>query len=155
MCTLIIATFLAFFFLKVLLWREKYKSNVVTFSLALPNRPGILVRAVNRRSPPQIPGIFRRFRNQCDTCPFIKEGTTFHTFFSTGENRQIRHRVCCTTTNVIYMMQCHTPYAVHRWDKTTIQRSIWGIEIRKARESYLHTLANTLQPNDINRRDKI
>ena len=70
------------------------------------NLRDILVRATHRRPPPKTPGAFRCNRSRCKTCPFITEGTTFYTFFSTNEQRQILHHISCSSSNLIYMIQC-------------------------------------------------
>ena len=57
---------------------------------------------------PQIPGAFRCSRSRCKTFPFIAEGTTFYTFFSTNEQRQILHHISCSSSNLIYRIQCST-----------------------------------------------
>ena len=70
------------------------------------NLRDILVRATHHRPPPKTPGAFRCNRKRCKTCPFITEGTTSYTFFSTNEQRQIRHHITCSSSNLIYMIQC-------------------------------------------------
>ena len=55
---------------------------------------------------PKTTGAFRCNRKRCKTCPFITEGTTSYTFFSTNEQRQIRHHITCSSSNLIYMIQC-------------------------------------------------
>ena len=70
------------------------------------NLRDILVRATHRRPPPKTPGAFRCNRSRCKTCLFITEGTTFYTFFSTNEQRQILHHISCSSSNLIYMIQC-------------------------------------------------
>ena len=62
-------------------------------------------RATHRRPPPRTSGAFRCNRSRCKTCPFITEGTTFYTF-STNEQRQILHHISCSSSNLIYMIQC-------------------------------------------------
>ena len=78
------------------------------------NLRDILVRATHHRPPPKTPGAFRCNRKRCKTCPFITEGTTSYTFFSTNEQRQIRHHITCSSSNLIYMIQCskwdHSPF---------------------------------------------
>ena len=44
---------------------------------------------------PTASGAFRCHRNRCKTHPFITEGTTSYTFFSTKEQRRIRHHITC------------------------------------------------------------
>ena len=66
-----------------------------------------LVRAKHRRPPPKTPGAFRCNRSKCKTCSFITEGTTSYTFFSTNEQRRIRHHNSCSSSNFIYMIQCN------------------------------------------------
>ena len=70
------------------------------------NLRDILVRATHHRPPPKTPGAFRCNRKRCKTCPFITEGTTSYTFFSINEQRQIRHYITCSSSNLIYMIQC-------------------------------------------------
>ena len=66
----------------------------------------ILVRAKHRRQAPPASGAFCH-RNKCKTCPFIREGTTSYTFFSTKEQRGIRHHITCSSSNLVYMIQCN------------------------------------------------
>ena len=66
-----------------------------------------LVWAKHRRPPPKTPGDFRCNRSRCKTCPFITEGTTPYTYFSTNEQRRIRHHSSCSSSNFIYMIQCN------------------------------------------------
>ena len=66
----------------------------------------ILVRAKHRRQAPPASGAFCH-RNKCKTCPFIREGTTSYTFFSTKEQRDIRHHITCSSSNLVYMIQCN------------------------------------------------
>ena len=62
----------------------------------------ILVRTKHRR-----PGAFRCNRSRCKMCPFITEGTTSYTFFSANEQRRIPHHISCSSSNLIYMIQCN------------------------------------------------
>ena len=56
---------------------------------------------------PQLPsGSFRCGRN-CATCPYICDGLTNFTFFSTGESHPIKSNLTCETKNLIYMIQCN------------------------------------------------
>ena len=71
------------------------------------NLRDILVRAKHRKPPSKPPDVFRCNRSRCKTCPFIKEGTTSYTFFSTNEERQIRHHITCSSSNLVYMIQCN------------------------------------------------
>ena len=58
-------------------------------------------------SHPQLPpGSFRCGRN-CVTCPYISDGLTNYTFFSTGETRPIKSHLTCDTKNLIYLIQCN------------------------------------------------
>ena len=41
------------------------------------------------------------------TCPSITEGTTSYAFFSTNEQRGIRHHITCSSSNLVYMIQCN------------------------------------------------
>ena len=70
------------------------------------NLRDILVRAKHRRPPPLAPGSFRCNRRRCKTCRFIKEGTTSYTFFATNEQKGIRHHITCSSSNLVYMIQC-------------------------------------------------
>ena len=49
----------------------------------------------------------RCHRNKCKMCPFITEGTKSYTFFSTNEQRRIRHHITCSSSNLVYMIQCN------------------------------------------------
>ena len=76
-----------------------------------PNLRDLLVSAKlpsNSTNPnPQLPcGSFRCEKN-CATCPYISDGLTSHTFFSTGETRTIKSNLTCDTKNPIYMIQCN------------------------------------------------
>ena len=52
------------------------------------------------------PGSFRCGQD-CATCPYITNGLTHYTFFSTGATRQIKSHITCNTKNLIYMIQCN------------------------------------------------
>ena len=52
------------------------------------------------------PGSFRCNRGRCKTCRFIKEGTTSYTFFATTEQKGIRHHITCSSSKLVYMIQC-------------------------------------------------
>ena len=76
-----------------------------------PNLRDLLVSAKlpsNSTNPnPQLPcGSFRCGKN-CATCPYISDGITSYTFFSTGETRTIKSNLTCDTKNLIYMIQCN------------------------------------------------
>ena len=76
-----------------------------------PNLRDLLVLAKlpsNSTNPnPQLPcGSFRCGKN-CATCPYISDGLTSYTFFSTGETRTIKSNLACDTKNLIYMIQCN------------------------------------------------
>ena len=76
-----------------------------------PNLRDLLVSAQlpsNSTNPnPQLPcGSFRCGKN-CATCPYISDGLTSYTFFSTGETRTIKSNLTCDTKNLIYMIQCN------------------------------------------------
>ena len=43
----------------------------------------------------------------CATCPYISDGLTNYTFFSTGETRSIKSNLTCKAKNLIYMIQCN------------------------------------------------
>ena len=70
------------------------------------NLSDILVRAKHRRPPPLAPRSFRCNRRRCKTCRFIKEGTTSYTFFATNGQKGIRHHITCSSSNLVYMIQC-------------------------------------------------
>ena len=53
---------------------------------------------------PSASGAFSCHRNRCKTCPYITEGTTSYTFFSTNEQRRIRHHITCSSSNLVYMI---------------------------------------------------
>ena len=56
---------------------------------------------------PQLPsGSFRCGKN-CATCPYISDGLTNFTFFSTGETNPIKSNLTCETKNLIYLIQCN------------------------------------------------
>ena len=72
-----------------------------------PNLRDLLVSAKlpsNSTNPnPQLPcGSFRCGKN-CATGPYISDGLTSYTFFSTGETRTIKSNLTCDTKNLIYM----------------------------------------------------
>ena len=76
-----------------------------------PNLRDLLVLAKlpsNSTNPnPQLPcGSFRCGKN-CATCPYISDGLTSYTFFSTGKSRTIKSNLTCDTKNLIYMIQCN------------------------------------------------
>ena len=71
------------------------------------NLRDILVRAKHRRQAPLASGAFRCHSNGCKTCPFITEGATSYTFFSTNEQRHIRHHITCSSSNLVYLIQCN------------------------------------------------
>ena len=76
-----------------------------------PNLRDLLVSAKlpsNSTNPnPQLPcGSFRCGKN-CATCPYISDGLTSYTFFSTGETRTIKSNLTCDTKILIYMIQCN------------------------------------------------
>ena len=76
-----------------------------------PNLRDLLVSAklpCNSTNPnPQLPcGSFRCEKN-CATCPYISDGLTSYTFFSTGETRTNKSNLTCDTKNLIYMIQCN------------------------------------------------
>ena len=76
-----------------------------------PNLRDLLVSAKlpsNSTNPnPQLPcGSFRCGKN-CATCPYISDGLTSYTFFSTGETRTIKSNLTCDTKSLIYLIQCN------------------------------------------------
>ena len=56
---------------------------------------------------PQLPSGSYRCGKNCATCPYISDGLTNYTFFSTGETRSIKSNLTCETKNLIYMIQCN------------------------------------------------
>ena len=83
---------------------------VVAFKRS-PNLRDLLVIAKlpsNSTNPhPQLPsGSFRCGKN-CATCPYISDGLTTYSFFSTNETRHINSNLTCDTKNLIYMIQCN------------------------------------------------
>ena len=76
-----------------------------------PNLRDLLVTAKlpsNSTNPhPQLPsGSFSCGKN-CATCPYISDGLTTYTSFSTNETRHIKSNLTCDTKNLIYMIQCN------------------------------------------------
>ena len=72
-----------------------------------PNLRDLLVSAKlpsNSTNPnPQLPcGSFRCGKN-CATCPYISDGLTSYTFFSTGETRTIKSNLTCNRCNLQYI----------------------------------------------------
>ena len=76
-----------------------------------PNLRDLLVSAKlssNSTNPhPQLPSGSYRCGKNCATCPYISDGLTNYTFFSTGETRPIKSNLTCETKNIIYMIQCN------------------------------------------------
>ena len=54
---------------------------------------------------PQLPSGSCRCGKNCATCPYISDGRTTYTFFSTNETRHIKSNLTCDTKNLIYMIQ--------------------------------------------------
>ena len=71
------------------------------------NLRDILVGAKHRRQASPASEAFRCHRRRCKTCPFITEGTISYTFFSTNEQRRIRRHITCSSSNLVYMIQCN------------------------------------------------
>ena len=74
------------------------------------HRREILARVKHHRQtppPPPASGAFRCHRNRRKTCPFITEKTKSYTFFSTNEQRRIRHHITCSSSNLVYMIHCN------------------------------------------------
>lgn len=67
------------------------------------NLRDILVRAKHRRQAPRL----RELSVVTEIGPFIAEGTTSYTFFSTNEQRRIRHHITCFSSNLVGMLQCN------------------------------------------------
>ena len=62
---------------------------------------------------PQLPSGSYRCGKNCATCPYISDGLTNYTFFSTGETRPIKSNLTCETENLIYMIhsnRCNLQY---------------------------------------------
>ena len=76
-----------------------------------PNQRDLLVSAKlssnSTNSHPQLPSGSYRCGKNCATCPYISDGLTNYTFFSTGETRPIKSNLTCETKNLIYMVQCN------------------------------------------------
>ena len=91
--------------------RKAFKHLPVVAFRRCPNLRDLLVSAKlpsNSTNPnPQLPcGSFRCGKN-CATCPYMTDGLTSYTFFSTGETRTIKSNLTCDTKNLIYMIQCN------------------------------------------------
>ena len=56
---------------------------------------------------PQLPSDSFRCGKNCATCPYISDGLTHFTFFSTGETHPIKSNLTCETKNLIYMIKCN------------------------------------------------
>ena len=91
--------------------REVFKHPPIVAYRRTSNLRDILVKAKlptittpNNTSLP--PGSFRCGQD-CATCPYITNGLTHYTFFSTGATRQIKSHITCNTKNLIYMIQCN------------------------------------------------
>ena len=67
------------------------------------NLRDLLVRAKHRRQAPRV----RELSVVTEIGPFIAEGTTSYTFFSTNEQRRIRHHITCFSSNLVCMLQCN------------------------------------------------
>lgn len=52
-------------------------------------------------------GLWKQHRIRCKTCPFVTEGTTSYTFFSTNEERRIWHHITSSSANLVYIIQCN------------------------------------------------
>ena len=76
-----------------------------------PNLCDLLVLArlsYNSTNPhPQLPSGSYRCGKNCATCPYISDGLTNYTFFSTAETRPIKSYLTCETKNIIDMIQCN------------------------------------------------
>ena len=67
----------------------------------------LLLKLPSNSANSQLPcGSFRCGKN-CPTCPYISNGLTTYTFFSTGETRPIKFNLTCETKNLIYVIQCN------------------------------------------------
>ena len=101
--------------------REVFKHPPIVAYRRTSNLRDILVKAKlptistqpNNTSLP--PGSFRCGQD-CATCPYITNGLTHYTFFSTGATRQIKSHITCNTKNLIYMIQCNRRFTIHRWN---------------------------------------
>ena len=47
------------------------------------------------------------------TCPYITNGLTSYTFYTTGETRSITSHITCNTKNVIYMVQINVTVVIY------------------------------------------
>ena len=127
------------------------------------NLRDILVRAKHRSqasTPPPPPAAsgasIHCHSNRCKTCPFITEGTTSYTFFSTNEQRRIRHHITCSSSES-HRNACYATWAISD-HFTLLSHSVDNIElvplelttsndsnrdaIRKEREAFLISKAN-------------
>ena len=81
----------------------------IIYDLRSPNLRDLLVSAklsFNSTNPyPKLPSGSYRCGKNCATCPFISDGLTNYTFFSTGETRSIKSNLTCETKNLIYMIR--------------------------------------------------
>ena len=91
--------------------KNTFKEPPVVAYRRSPNLRDLLIRAQlpsNRtNSNYSTPGSFRCGCPNCLTCPYISEGLTQYTFFSTGEKCCIKSHLNCNTKNLIYMIQCN------------------------------------------------
>ena len=84
----------------------------------IPNRRcnnllDILVRAKNRRPPPQNTWSFCCNRSRWKTCPFYRRNHVLNLLLYLDEQRRIRHHISCSSSNLIYMIQyneCNMQY---------------------------------------------
>ena len=84
---------------------------IVFFRRSL-NLRDILVEAklpseVSNKHTRQLPPGSYRCEQNCATYPYINDGLTQYTFFSTGETCTIKFHFTCNTKNLIYMIQCN------------------------------------------------
>ena len=113
--------------------------------------------SIHPPSPPAASGAsIHCHRNRCKTCPFITEGTTSYTFFSTNEQRRIRHHITCSSSES-HRNACYATWAISD-HFTLLSHSVDNIElvplelttsndsnrdaIRKERETFLISKAN-------------
>ena len=82
------------------------------------------------------PGSFR-CGQVCAACPYITNGLTHRTFFSTGATRQIKSHLTCNTKTLIDMIQCNRCHLQYIGEITRRLRQI----------QRTNALSTTLNPN--------
>ena len=118
-----------------------------------PNLRDLLVSAKlpsNSTNPnPQLPcGSFRCGKN-CATCPYISDGLTSYTFFSTGETRTIK-----PTTAAEHFLSSPN-HTANDMKLIPIEKIFSNRDsIRKAKEAFLISKGRTLVPHGLNIREE-